>query len=57
MNRYVSVDSSKVHTVQASIIYYADLSEIRSYDYKAQAWEKMPKVVAGYGVGGLWHNE
>jgi hypothetical protein len=57
MNGCVSVDSSKVHTVQADNIYYVDLSKIRSYDYKAQAWEKVPKVVAGSGVGGLCHNE
>jgi hypothetical protein len=57
MNRCVSVDISMVHTVQAGNIYHMELFEIRSYDYKAQALEKVPKVVAGSGVGGLCHNE
>ena len=52
-NRCVSVDSSKAPTVQAGSIYFADLSEIRSYDYDALAWEKTPQVVMGYGVGWL----
>ena len=56
-NRCVCVDNTRVPTVQAGIIYYADLSEIRSYNFEALAWEEEPRVVYGYGVGGLWIND
>ena len=56
-NRYVSVDSSKASAVRAGSIYYVDLSEIRSYDYDALAWEKKPQFFGGYGVGSVDHNE
>jgi hypothetical protein len=47
-NRCISVDSSKVPTVQASNIYYADNSLVRSYDYDALAWEEEATYVDGY---------
>ena len=51
-HRCISVDASKVQIVDAGI-YYADLSKIRSYDPKAQAWQEDPEFEYGYGVGGL----
>jgi hypothetical protein len=57
MNWSVSVDSNKVHTIQAGNIYYADLSKLKSYVYNTRAWEKQPEVVTSYGAGALWHNE
>jgi hypothetical protein len=54
--RCISIDSSKVPTVQAVSIYYADLSHIRSYDCEALAWEEEATLVGGYGVSSLWDN-
>src|SRR4051812_23820690 len=46
-NRCICIDSSMVPTVQASNIYYPDLSYISSYNYEALAWEEEPRVVHG----------
>ncbi len=52
-NRCISIDTSKVHTVQSGSIYYADLSEIRAYDDGGLSWQEEPEYVPGYGVGSL----
>ena len=36
-NRCISVDTKKVHGIEARSIYFADLSKIRSYDCKRGA--------------------
>jgi hypothetical protein len=52
-NRCISVDTSKVHTVQSGSIYCVDLSEIRAYDDGGLSWQDEPKYVPGYGLGSL----
>jgi hypothetical protein len=46
-NRCISIDSSKVPTVQTGSIYYTDHSLVRSYDYEALAWEEEATYVGG----------
>jgi hypothetical protein len=55
-NWCISVDSSKVPTIQADSIYYADDSLVRSYDNEALAWEEEATYVGGYGVSSLCNN-
>jgi hypothetical protein len=53
-NWCICIDRSKQPTVQAGIIYYADVSRIRSYDYEALTWEEEATHFGGYGVSFLW---
>ena len=53
INCSVAVDSRKVPTVEPGSIYYADLSEIRSYNYDHLSWHPESNYVFGYGIGSL----
>ena len=56
-NRCISVDTRKVHGIEAGRIYFADLSEIRSYDCKRGAWKEKPNFSHCCSLSYLWGRE